>query len=181
MTKKTLQGIAVGILLTTLLFAYQFYFTDTFIVVKEITIEPNENEFDDQLKQHLETNKLVLIDKEDYDLFLQSKTKGNTEEKVEVAKPQPVVEKVVIKAGLAAAFVKAGIETTGGDHHNSSDNMKSSGSTTTLNSQGATTNESTSNTTKKLTFTMPIFITPSDNTRVATPTVPSKLKIDEKN
>ena len=70
-------------------------------------------------------------------------------------------------------------ETTGGNNQNSSSEKQSSGNTVTTISQGTTTSESTSNTVTNFTFTLPVYTTPSDNTRVVTPIIP--LKIDEKN
>ncbi len=89
------------------------------------------------------------------------------------------VAKVVAGAGFAAEFVRACNETTRGNNQNSSGEKQSSGNSVTTISQGTTTSESTSNTTTNSTFTMPVYTTPSDNTRVVTPIIP--LRIDEKN
>lgn len=91
--------------------------------------------------------------------------------------PQPkgggkTVAKVVAGVGFAAAFVKACDETTGGDNQNSSSENQSSENTVTTISQGSNTSESTSNTTTNSEFTIPVYTTPSDNTRVAIPIIP---------
>lgn len=111
MTKKTLQGIATGILLTTLLFTYNFYFTDNFYVIKEIPSEEKVNFTEQDFKEYLQNHNLVVIDKLEYEQLLEER---NTIEEVEVkvpATPEKSKEKVVkeitfnIEPGMSSSSI----------------------------------------------------------------------------
>lgn len=96
MTKKMLQGIATGILLTTLLLAYNFYFTDNFYVIKEVPSEEKVNFTEQDLEDYLQNHGLVTIDKIEYEQLLED---NSASEEVESAPtpPEKIIERVVIK------------------------------------------------------------------------------------
>jgi len=88
------------------------------------------------------------------------------------------VGKIAVAIGLAAEFTKGIKESTSSNNQNSSKKQSNENKVTTI-SQGATTSEDSSNTGTNFTFTIPIYTTRSDNTKVVTPIIP--LKFDEKN
>ncbi|QOY36142.1 endolytic transglycosylase MltG [Anaerobacillus isosaccharinicus] len=120
MTKKMLQGIATGILLTTLLLAYNFYFTDNFLVIKEKPSEEKMNFTEQDLEDYLQDHGLVAIDKLEYEQLLE----GNlaSEEVIESApsSPEKVIERVVVKEitftiepGMSSGSVAQSLEESG--------------------------------------------------------------------
>lgn len=118
MTKKMLQGIATGILLTTLLLAYNLYFTDNFHVIKEIPSEEKVNFTEQDLEDYLQNHGLVAIDKLEYEQLLDIAS----EEVVESApsSPEKVIERVVVKEitftiepGMSSGSVAQSLEESG--------------------------------------------------------------------
>lgn len=118
MTKKMLQGIATGILLTTLLLAYNFYFTDNFHVIKEIPSEEKVNFTEHDLEDYLQDHGLVAIDKLEYEQLLDIAS----EEVVESAPSsrEKVIERVVVKEitftiepGMSSGSVAQSLEESG--------------------------------------------------------------------
>lgn len=82
MTKKMLQGMSAGILLSTLIFAYNFYFTDNFIVKKEIPIEREITT--EEIETYLKSNQLITIEKEAYEELINSVNENdNSKKKIE--------------------------------------------------------------------------------------------------
>ncbi len=102
MTKKTLQGIATGILLATSIFAYNLYFTNNLSIIKEAPISEklaNMTEADKEkfLAEYTQAKDLVIVDKAKYEQLLKNKTVEKKEEEKVPSKPDKVVERVIIK------------------------------------------------------------------------------------
>ncbi len=96
MTKKTLQGIATGILLTTILFAYHYYFTDRFhILIEETTEIKNITEQD--IEEYLAANHLVVVDEIDYEQLLEKLAKAEELEQNNEAVTDNTIERIIIK------------------------------------------------------------------------------------
>ncbi|MCT8139724.1 endolytic transglycosylase MltG [Anaerobacillus sp. CMMVII] len=96
MTKKMLQGIATGILLTTLLFTYKYYFTDDFHVITEVTSNEKVVFTEQDLEEYLQVHGLAVIDQLELEQ-LQNNQAVLTETPETTPPPEKVIEKEVIK------------------------------------------------------------------------------------
>ncbi len=87
MTKKMLQGIAIGIFVTTLFFAYNFYYTNSFTIIKEVPTELNGDLLEQEIEHYLQSNDLVAVDKKGYEELL-----SKVDEIEEVEDEEKVIE-----------------------------------------------------------------------------------------
>ena len=99
MQKKLLQGIAIGLLISTSLFAYQYYFTNEFKADEDLGEQANQ--FEHLLEDYLTTNNLVIVDQKSYEQFLMEQTVA-----MEVANTNELKEiTVVIELGMSSWHV----------------------------------------------------------------------------
>jgi hypothetical protein len=97
MTKKMLQGIAAGLLLATSLLAYNYYFTDNLLVIKEVQSEEKMNFTEEDLQAYLESENLVIVEKPEYDQLLENSITLEIVQKEASSKPEKTTEQVIIK------------------------------------------------------------------------------------
>lgn len=102
MTKKMLQGIAAGIMLTTLIFAYNFYFTNNFTIIKDQPDNVIGEVSEEDIEQYLKSHNLVAVDKLEYEelLNMNEVEKEEVEKNDEDGRQEEVVEDESIKEVL---------------------------------------------------------------------------------
>ncbi|RXI99444.1 hypothetical protein DS745_14570 [Anaerobacillus alkaliphilus] len=98
MTKKTLQGIATGILLTTLVFAFNFYYSDNTTIQIEIPSEEKTRAITDQdIEEYIAKNGLVVLDLIDYEKLLDQVANRETVEIDNEPNSEKIIERIVVK------------------------------------------------------------------------------------
>ncbi len=65
-----LQGLAIGIIVTTSIFAYNFYYTTSFTLKKEVPVEVAGDLSEEDIKDYLRSNDLLTVNKNDYEELL---------------------------------------------------------------------------------------------------------------
>ncbi|MFV8826651.1 hypothetical protein [Alkalihalobacterium sp. APHAB7] len=92
MAKKTVQGVAAGILLATSVFAYMYFFQTTHIEIEQDDIEIPEIELSsEEMMDILKDQGFIVLDEEEYDLLLKGKEEAEREDIAleEEVDPQP--------------------------------------------------------------------------------------------
>lgn len=87
MTNKMLQGLAIGIMVTTSIFAYGFYYTNSFTVINEVPVEIADFSKED-IEHYLRSNDLLAVKKNDYEELLSKVENRDGETKVESVEGQ---------------------------------------------------------------------------------------------
>lgn len=106
MSKKMLRGIATGILITTLFFAYSFYFTDIFYVNETPVTEKVISEQD--VTKYLQEHNLKMIPVDEYEELVAKvdiiEKEKKLDEDEEILKEDTKI-KLIIEPGMSSSAV----------------------------------------------------------------------------
>ncbi|WP_216830015.1 hypothetical protein [Alkalihalobacterium elongatum] len=110
MAKKTVQGLAAGILLATSVFAYMYFFQTTHAEIEQEDIEIPEIELSsEEMMDILKDQGFIILGEEEYQLLLKGREEAqreNSQEEEREPRPQTIHYTIIkIQSGMSSMDV----------------------------------------------------------------------------